>query len=119
MSTGEHKVVAVVKVDHTSHGAIIQSTEDQILLGLVPVEGTPAIVGLSLGDTVNMGNYNGVRAQVSLSLPVPANDAAVEAGFERTHSWVERKLAAVIARGMKAHPNANASANPNSDFDYR
>lgn len=112
-------IKGTTKVETTNHGNVLTSEEKELVLGLVRVEGVPAVVRVSLGDTVNLGNYNGVRAEVSISLPLVPNDTEVEAGYTRAVSWVERKLKAVLERGMKDHPNyQSGSSNGSSDFPY-
>lgn len=110
--TVQRPVRATVTVEKTHRGAVTSSSSDSPTLGLLPVEGPPAEVGLEVGQTINTGDYNSVRAVVTVRVPVTANDAAVDAAFDRAQAWATRKLAAVLAQAVEATTGPSSRANP-------
>lgn len=69
----------------------------------------PAVVRVSMGSTLNMGNYQSLRLGVDLALP--CEPAAVEAAFKQAASFVEKKLGELVLK------NAPASAQGNTTDD--
>jgi len=50
----------------------------------------PAVVGISYGLTVNMGNYESARVDVTLRLPCYAEE--VDDAFVSAREWVEQRV---------------------------
>lgn len=55
----------------------------------------PAMVGMELGATVNMGNYESARVGVSISLPCYKEE--VEPGYEYAKDFVEKRFKTEVA----------------------
>ena len=51
-----------------------------------------ANVGMKVGVTKNMGNYESVRVDVSLYLPCDSDDDAVNQTFDLVNTWVDLKM---------------------------
>ena len=78
------------------------STVSEIQNGVVTQEkgkvklfdGEPAVVRVSMGTTLNMGNYQSLRLGVDLALPCAP--AKVEAAFVKASAFVQKKLDKMI-----------------------
>jgi hypothetical protein len=55
-----------------------------------------ANVGMKVGMTKNLGNYESVRVDVSLYLPCEADDEAVNNTFDLVNTWVDMKMAEIM-----------------------
>jgi hypothetical protein len=55
-----------------------------------------ATVGCRMGHTKNLGNYESLRVEVSISWPCPADGDSIESTYGKCKEWVESKLEAVI-----------------------
>lgn len=67
---------------------------------LVPVELPPgkpvAEVKVSLSQTVNLGNFQSVRAEVSVMVPAPATADGIELTYERAARWAQEKVVSLL-----------------------
>ena len=73
---------------HDKHGQIIESSEqldDKVLFTEPPLN-----VGVSLGFTKNTGDYNSLRATVTVNMPCKLED--LDATYEKAKDWVDSKL---------------------------
>ncbi|NOQ30171.1 MAG: hypothetical protein GQ570_03515 [Helicobacteraceae bacterium] len=52
-------------------------------------------VGVSVGVTRNMGNYNSVKVQVSLNMPCYIEE--IDPVYEFTKEWVDNKVDTIVA----------------------
>ena len=79
----------------TKNEAGSQETVNQIRVG-EPVEDTPEMcnVGFSLAVTKNLGNYENVKASVSLYMPCKEED--IDSTFTKVKSWVDDKVEEVV-----------------------
>ena len=55
-----------------------------------PIVGTAAVVGTTRGLTLNIGDYEFARVDVSLN--VPCNRDEVDATYENVEAWVDAKI---------------------------
>lgn len=62
----------------------------------VTVVGPQAEVGLLLSRTINLGNYESVRVQVSLTMPCLAEQVAVDHAYEEVKAWVDARMGKII-----------------------
>lgn len=62
----------------------------------VPVKATtvehPVIVGVTVGVTRNLGNYESLKASVSISIPCALDAEEIEATYEQAKNWVDSKV---------------------------
>lgn len=58
-------------------------------------DGEPAVVRVSMGTTLNMGNYQSLRLGVDLALP--CSPAQVDAAFEQAAKFVQRNLDSLVS----------------------
>ena len=95
-SVVEHDVSAEIEVAD-SHDTSMQSVylgKLQQFLDDNPVEGAPANVGLSIGYTRNLGDYESVKFQVSLH--VPSSIDAIDETFAVIRDWCDDRLTEVV-----------------------
>lgn len=86
------EVQATVTTEQRANGVTTSSDQRQVTLGLSKVEGPAVEVGVSLGRTVSLGNFEFVRIDVSVRVPCPADDAAANQMFERAVAWAGERL---------------------------
>jgi hypothetical protein len=90
----ETKSVAVEgKVETQSTKA--PPNEETVPLGSVVVEKASPMVGVKLGMTKNLGNYESFRADVSLYMPVQEGES-LDKVFTQVKDWVDKKMEQVI-----------------------
>jgi hypothetical protein len=100
--------VATADVVTSASGAVTSTqTENLPVEGFEPVKqaATYAMVGVGFGLTVNIGNFESVRMDVSLQ--VPCADDAVDETFPAVKGWVEDKLNA-MAEELRATQEAQS-----------
>jgi hypothetical protein len=69
-------------------------SEENELIEVRKFQTEPAIVGITYGLTVNMGNYESCRVEVSLRLPCYAEEK--DAACEHAKKWVEGRVMAEV-----------------------
>lgn len=82
VSTKEGKGEPVVKQD------------EQKELAPVITSGTPAVVSVSAGRTINLGNFNSAKVEVSLSFPCDPDD--IDECYKHVYGWVDGKMDALM-----------------------
>lgn len=55
-----------------------------------------ATVGLSLGYTKNLGNYESAKVSVSLHLPCEPVEARIDMAFGIVEHWVNKKMESIV-----------------------
>ena len=69
------------------------STEEKIPVGSGVLLNAPnATVTVSLGVTRNLGNYESVKATVSLTLPCDNNEKDIDMAFHEARGWVDTRI---------------------------
>ncbi|NIT54901.1 MAG: hypothetical protein GWN00_01235 [Aliifodinibius sp.] len=76
---------SVTKQDKTGEVQVTEKVGDPVLS-----EKPLANLGVSLGTTINTGNYNNVKIQVSLHMPAGLDE--IDVVFEKALTWVDAKL---------------------------
>lgn len=56
-----------------------------------------ANVGFSVGRTINMGNYEALKIQVSINVPSIVSEEEIEGNYTFAKDWVESKMIEIIA----------------------
>jgi len=79
---GRHAVASVIK-----NGKVTQKRK-----AIVKFEGEGADIRVSLGATLNMGNYESLRIGVDLSVPCEPNTKSIESAFQSAATFVDEKL---------------------------
>lgn len=64
----------------------------------------PANVRISMGVTLNMGNYESLRIGVDLSVPCPNTKTGIESACKSATAYVEKKLSALHKKHKGAEP---------------
>ena len=81
-----------------AHNGVVTSEEhkSENVAGPVNLTGPTCLVGLELSRTINLGDFNSVRLQVSLVYPCPPADSEVEDTYNAVAAWVDAKLGALV-----------------------
>ena len=58
-------------------------------------EGPSANVGVSMGLTKNLGDYNNIKFQVSIHMPCHPDAQDIEDTYEQCKAWVDSKVNAI------------------------
>ena len=56
---------------------------------------TPAIITVSAGRTINLGDYNSAKVEVSLSYPCDPDD--LDNAYEHVFGWVDGKMDKIMS----------------------
>lgn len=73
------------------HGTGAETTEEEPVGGVIVKAEPMANVGLSVGATVNLGNFNNAKFSVSLFMPSKIDPESLDATFKAVNDWVEAK----------------------------
>ena len=82
------KVEGDVVIQHPD-GEIEESTEE---VEELIMEEPFANVGLKVGMTISLGEFEYVRADVSLFMPSKTDKASLNATYKKVDAWVEKKM---------------------------
>ena len=79
------------KVTHKSGAEVVKETEntDKFYVG---DEVNPAYVGVTVGYTKNLGNYESVKVNVSISVPVKPKESEIRKSFDNVSELCEELL---------------------------
>jgi len=67
-------------------------TETEEVVDEIVVDKPMANVGLKVGMTKNMGDFNSLRVDVSLFLPSELDKKSLDRTFKRADKWCEKKM---------------------------
>lgn len=71
------------------------TTEEEVVASDVNIPTPHASVGLSMGLTKNMGDYENLKVQVSLWLPCAPDAEEIEGTYIAAKEWVDEKIQAL------------------------
>lgn len=98
---GEQKAVAAkpkLKVSiskKTGSAAPVTIVDEHKELKPVICSSTPAVITVSAGRTINLGDFNSAKVEVSLSYPCDPED--IEHAYEHVFGWVDGKMEKIMA----------------------
>lgn len=69
---------------------------EEVVVDEVVVDKPMANVGVKLGTTKNLGNYESLRVDVSLFYPCEPNKDAMDKAFKKAFKWVDKKLSGIM-----------------------
>jgi len=94
----KHQAVGTAKKTYST-GATNETTEEvgEALMSSEPM----CNVGVTCGITINTGNYNSVKLQVSLHAPSPPDE--IDEVFDFVEGWVDKKLQSMM-EGVNGTP---------------
>lgn len=75
-------------------GNVMDSKEEKV--AEVVMDEPMANVGVKLGTTKNLGDYESLRVDVSLFMPCEPKKKAIDKTFKKTFKWVDDKLASIM-----------------------
>ena len=73
-----------------------KETETTEVVDEVTTDKPMANVGVSLGATINTGNYNSRRVEISLHMPSEMDKKSINKTFKRCLKWCDDKLDGII-----------------------
>lgn len=76
-------------------GNVIDTQEE--VLGEVEITEPMANVGVKLGTTKNLGDYESLRVDVSLFMPSKTDEKSLKKTFKKTFKWVDDKLDSIMS----------------------
>jgi len=76
-------------------GEVIDTQEE--VVDEVIVDKPMANVGVKLGTTKNLGNYESLRVDVSLFYPCEPNKKKMDKTFKKVFKWVDDKLDSIMS----------------------
>ena len=79
------------KIETLDNDGNVIDTEEEVL-GEVVVDKPMANVGVKLGTTKNLGNYESLRVDVSLFMPSETDKKSLNKTFKKCFNWVDDKL---------------------------
>lgn len=98
---GATKAVAIkpkIKVSvtkKTGSAAPVTIVDENKELKPVLCSSTPAVITVSAGRTINLGDFNSAKVEVSLSYPCDPDD--IENAYEHVFGWVDGKMEKIMA----------------------
>lgn len=76
-------------------GEVIDTQEE--VVDEVTVDKPMANIGVKLGTTKNLGNYESLRVDVSLFYPCEPKKKAMEKTYKKVFAWVDNKLDEIMS----------------------
>lgn len=83
---------------------VTDESEETEVLAVRKFQTEPAVVGCTYGLTINTGNYNSARVEVTLRLPCYVEE--VSEAYEVAKKWVEERVRSEVD-GVKKKAGAN------------
>jgi hypothetical protein len=74
----------------------IINTEEHVL-GEVVVDKPLANVGVKLGKTQNLGDYESLRVDVTLYMPSEVDKKSLDKTFKRCLKWCDKKMVEILS----------------------
>jgi hypothetical protein len=84
------------KIEILAKDGSVESTEE-IVLEEVEIDKPMANVGVKLGATVNLGDYNSRRVDVSLYMPSETDRKSLDKTFKKALKWCDKKVTEIIS----------------------
>lgn len=83
-------VVAETTIQHPTGGTQSKQEVIETVISDVPL----ANVGMTVGQTLNTGDYNNIKVSVSLHYPCQIEE--IDATFETVKEWLDTKMSVVM-----------------------
>ena len=92
------KKQVVGKVETLDKDGEVAETEEHVLGEMVVSDDKPmANVGVKLGTTKNLGDYNSLRVDVSLFMPSDTDKKSLNKTFKKCFKWCDNKLDEIVS----------------------
>lgn len=95
VSTPGPKTGKPVKVVTTQQNKDGTATTEEEIKGDALVNDPHATVGVSVGITKNLGNYESVKVTVSVFIPCAVDAEEINETYEQAKDWVDEKIASI------------------------
>ena len=89
------KVQAIGKTKGTPTDSAVKETSEVVDEVVTNSDEPMANVGLKIGVTRNIGEYESVRVDVSLFMPSKTDEKSLKKTFKRVEKWCEKRIAKV------------------------
>lgn len=89
------KKQAIGKVETLDKHGNVLTTEEEVVAEFEESE-PMANVGVKLGTTKNLGDYESLRVDVSLFMPSKTDKKSIDKTFKKTFKWVDTKLDSIM-----------------------
>ena len=73
-----------------------KETKESVVVGSVVEAPVMANVGVRMSRTINLGNFDSAKVEVSLYVPCAPHTKAIEAGYKLAVTWVDSKMAKLV-----------------------
>ena len=93
----KHKATAKATIE--KKGMPVQ--EKEFKMGEVLSTEAMANVGVAVGMTKNLGNYESVKVQISLHMPCAPDSEVIDQTFAFIEEWVDKKMEAALAETVE------------------
>lgn len=84
-----------VTINRTQIGTIKEDSEEREQIEVSRFATEPAYVGVAIGTTMNMGNYESLRMEVRITLPCYVEE--IDEIYLKAKDWVDERLDKEIA----------------------
>lgn len=96
-------VSRAVKGEQVPGSEVVKTEVVTLDLPPLPPEGPYAEVGVSFGRTINLGDYESVRMDVSIRVPSANTPEATERAYRTAFAWANDKVASFCERVRPKH----------------
>ena len=87
----------VGKVEKLAKNGVVEDTEEIVLGEMVVSDDVPmANVGVKLGKTMNLGDFESLRVDVSLFMPSETDKKSLNKTFKKCLKWCDGKMDEVL-----------------------
>lgn len=87
----------VGKVEKLAKNGVVEDTEEIVLGEMVVSDDVPmANVGVKLGKTMNLGDFESLRVDVSLFMPSETDKKSLNKTFKKCLTWCDNKMDEVV-----------------------
>lgn len=108
-SRRQEKATGITSVLRTVSGKEVSSTQDEEEIEIHQFITEPAKVTLTMGVTLNLGNYEGARIDVGIT--VPCYKEEVDQAHADALKWVETRIVKEIDQ-LRDHTRKRVETNP-------
>lgn len=91
-NAGTTTVASKASITKEHKNGLQESSEEVVGMKTVPSGQPMATVGVTMGVTRNLGNYESVRVTVSLTIPCIPTPEEIEGAYVDAQSWVDAKI---------------------------
>ena len=96
-SKTEHNAQGSFSVKKVSDTSPVVDKQDGVEdIGTVVIKGPPANVGVSMSRTLNLGEFNSAKVEVSCHIPCKPTQEDMDGTFEFAKQWADEKMEILV-----------------------